>query len=121
MNKRSVFGIIFFVIVISFLLAALAVDASAYEVGDMVDIVCDRCHEIVGQADVQDSYQISDILSYCSNHQTSHESSGWSYDPLEYDHYTLKRISCREPLDATNFSVSGSIYIELRNLFIEFL
>lgn len=111
MNKRSVFGIIFFLIVISFLLAVLVVDASAYEVGDMVDIVCDRCHEIVGQADVNDSYQISDILSYCNGHQNSHASSGWSYDHLEYDHYTLKRVSCLDPLDATNFSASGSIYI----------
>ena len=111
MNKRSVFGIIFVGIVISFLLAALAVGVSAYEVGDLVDIVCDYCHERVGQADVNDSYQISDILSYCNDHQNSHASSGWSYDHLEYLHYTLKRLNCPDPLDSTNLLDTGNIYI----------
>ena len=111
MNKRSVFGIIFVVIVFSFLLAALAVAVSAYEVGDTVDIICDYCHEVVGHADVNDSYQCSDILSYCNGHENSHASSGWSYDHLEYDHYFEHRISCPDPLDSSKLSRNGSIYI----------
>lgn len=111
MNKRSVFDIIFFVIVISFLLAAFAVGASAYDVGDTVPIRCDHCGSIVGYVDVNDSYQCSDILSYCDGHQNSHVSSGWSYYRLEYDHYTIKRVSVHDPLDATNILHGGSIYI----------
>ena len=111
MNKRSVFGIIFVGIVIAFLLAALAVGVSAYTVGDQVPIYCNRCGEIVGMADVNDSYQCSDILAYCAGHENSHVLSGWSYDHLEYDHFEGVTIPCDDPVDATQFSDGGGIYI----------
>lgn len=111
MNKRSVFGIIFFIIVISFLLAALSVGVSAYGVGDQVSIICNVCNELVGSVDVNDSYQCSDILSYCNGHHNSHVSSGWSYDHLEYDHFEGVSVSFVDPLDATQLAEGGSIYI----------
>ena len=111
MNKRSVFGIIFVGIVISFLLAALAVGVSAYDVGDRVPLYCNRCNQIVGWVDVNDSYQCSDILSYCNGHENSHVSSGWSYDHLEYDNVGGACVSCDDPLDSSLISPEGYIYI----------
>lgn len=111
MNKRSVFDIIFVGIVISCLLASLAVGVSAYNVGDQVPIYCNRCHEVVGWADVNDSYQCSDILSYCNGHENSHASSGWSYDHLEFDYISGVLTPCEDPVDATQFMDGGQIYI----------
>ena len=112
MNKRSVLDIIFFVIVISFLLAALAVGAVAYDVGDLVPIYCDHCGKVVGSADVNDSYACSDILAYCDGHETSHVLSGWSYSHLEYDCVGGYRTSVvADPVDATKISSGGYFYI----------
>ena len=111
MSKRSVFGIIFFFIVISCLFAALAVGASAYTVGDTVPICCDHCGEIVGYADVNDSYACCDILAYCDGHETSHVLSGWSYSHLEFDHVEGSRFQGDDPIDVTLMSSDGNIYI----------
>ena len=111
MNKRSVFGIIFVGIVISFLLAALAVGVSAYTVSDTVPICCDHCGQIVGYADVDDSYACRDILAYCDGHETSHVLSGWSYSHLEYDHVEGSRFRGDDPIDVTLMSSDGYIYI----------
>ena len=111
MNKRPVFGIIFVGIVISFLLAALGVGVSAYTVSDTVPIRCDHCGQIVGYADVDDSYACCDILAYCDGHETSHVLSGWSYSHLEYDHVEGSRFQGADPIDVTLMSSDGYIYI----------
>lgn len=107
MNKRA-FLCIFFLI-LSF--ASFVVTVSAYNVGDMVPIYCSICNDVVGHADVNDSYQCSDILSYCAGHEDSHVSSGWSYHHLEHDHFEGVTVSFVDPLDATQLAEGGSIYI----------
>ena len=118
MNKRSVFGIIFVGIVISFLLVALAVGVSAYNVGDTIPIYCSVCNDVVGYADVNDSYQCSDILSYVGGHERTHYNSGWTYDHLEF--YSVEGVSVRasDPQDATYIEDGGQftmLYVKNSN------
>ena len=114
MNKRA-FLCIFFLI-LSF--ASFVVTVSAFNVGDTVPIYCPICNQVVGNADVNDSYQCSDILSYVGGHERTHYNSGWTYDHLEF--YSVEGVSVRasDPQDVTQIEDGGQftmLYVKNSN------
>ena len=114
MNKRSVFDIILFWllviflgILIFFLLSALVVGVSAYDVGDTVPVYCPVCDEVVAFVDVNDSYQCSDILSYVGRHKDIHYNSGWTYADIMYDSVSGLSLSSPDPVDVASIADGG--------------